>query len=203
MGIDINGRVARTITSEAGLKTYYEHLNHWRVCYGNTNPLVVPTQAEALEYLKLQEEKNTFFFCNDQDSRRKQRQLAANDTKYDWRPRKSGQETSVGIISPAGEQLLPSSFAEVFTQFDSINDKPEFIPVSDGQAWGLVSSTTPPVLMTDFKYIRGEKRCVSGRDERGLGDWFGGQGVGRGLVVGGGKTKRFTGVKRSWQTVCT
>lgn len=58
MGIDINGRVARTITSEAGLKTYYEHLNHWRVCYGNTNPLVVPTQAEALEYLKLQEEKN-------------------------------------------------------------------------------------------------------------------------------------------------
>lgn len=49
----------------------------------------------------------------------------------------------------------------------------------------------------------GEKRCVSGRDERGLGDWFGGQGVGRGLVVGGGKTKRFTGVKRSWQTVCT
>ena len=53
MGIDINGRVARTITSDAGLKTYYEHLNHWRVCYGNTNPLVVPTQAEALEYLKL------------------------------------------------------------------------------------------------------------------------------------------------------
>ena len=51
--------------------------------------------------------------------------------------------------------------------------------------------------------LRGEKRCVGGRDERGLGDWFGGQGVGRGLVVGGGKTKRFTGVKRSWQTVCT
>ena len=55
--IDSCGRVARTITSEAGLKAYYEHLNHWRVCYGNTNPLVVPTQAEALEYLKLQEEK--------------------------------------------------------------------------------------------------------------------------------------------------
>lgn len=53
------------------------------------------------------------------------------------------------------------------------------------------------------EHVRGEKRCVSGRDERGLGDWFGGQGVGRGLVVGGGKTKRFTGVKRSWQTVCT
>ena len=43
--------------------------------------------------------------------------------------------------------------------------------------------------------VRGEKRCVSGRDERGLGDWFGGQGVGRGLVEGGGKTKRFAGVK--------
>lgn len=43
--------------------------------------------------------------------------------------------------------------------------------------------------------LRGEKRCVSGRDERGLGDWFGGQGVGRGLVEGGGKTKRFAGVK--------
>ncbi len=44
-------------------------------------------------------------------------------------------------------------------------------------------------------HVRGEKRCVSGRDERGLGDWFGGQGVGRGLVEGGGKTKRFAGVK--------
>ena len=45
------------------------------------------------------------------------------------------------------------------------------------------------------EYVRGEKRCVSGRDERGLGDRFGGQGVGRGLVEGGGKTKRFAGVK--------
>lgn len=150
--IDSCGRVARTITSEAGLKAYYEHLNHWRVCYGNTNPLVVPTQAEALEYLKLQEEKNSFFFCNDQDSRIKKRLLEVYETQYDWRPRKSGQETSVGIISPTGEQLLPNSFADIFTQFDAINDKPEFIPVSDGQAWGLVSSTTPPVLMTDFKY---------------------------------------------------
>ena len=49
--------------------------------------------------------------------------------------------------------------------------------------------------VVNYTKYGGEKRCVSGRDERGLGDWFGGQGVGRGLVEGGGKTKRFAGVK--------
>lgn len=150
--IDINGRVVYPITSEVGQKGYYDHLDYWRVCYKNTDPLIVPTQENALEYLKLQAERDKFYFCDDKESRRKKRQLTAYDTRYDWRPQKSGDDTFVGIISPTGEQLLPNSFADVFTQFDAINSKLEFIPVSNGEAWGIVSLTSPPVLMTDFKY---------------------------------------------------
>ena len=145
-------RVVYPITSEDDQKGYYNHLNYWRVCYDNTNQLIIPTQEDASEYIKLQAERDKFYFCDDKESRRKKHQLTVYDTRYDWRPQKSGDDTFVGIISPTGEQLLPNSFADVFTQFDAINSKPEFIPVSNGEAWGLVSLTNPPVLMTDFKY---------------------------------------------------
>lgn len=114
--------------------------------------MIIPTQEDAEEYLKLQAEKDKFYFCDDKESRIKNRQLTVYDTRYDWRPQRSGDDTFVGIISPAGEQLLPNSFADVFTQFDAINNKPEFIPVSNGEAWGLVSLTNPLVLMANFKY---------------------------------------------------
>ncbi len=145
-------QIAYPITSEVGQKCYYDHLDYWRVCYKNTDPLIVPTQEDALEYVKLQAEKDKFYFLDDKESRRKKRQLETYDTRYDWRPKKSGDDTFVGLISPTGEQLLPNSFADVFSQFDAINSKPEFIPVSNGEAWGLISLTNPPVLMTDFKY---------------------------------------------------
>ena len=147
----IDGTVC-SITSEIGQKNYYDHLNHWRVCYQNSNPLIIPTKEDALEYLRLKAEKDKFCFCNDRESRRRYRQLEAYDTQYDWRPKKSGDDIFIGLISPTGEQLLPNSFADVFTQFDAINSTPQFIPVSNGEAWGLVSLTNPPVLMTDFKY---------------------------------------------------
>lgn len=150
--IDFCQRVVYPITSEAGQKDYYEHLNYWRVCYQNTNPLIVPSHEDALNYLKLQAEKDTFYFCDDKESRRKIRQLKTYDTQYDWRPKKSGDDTFVGIISPTGEQLLPNSFADVFTQFDAITLRPEFIPVSNGEAWAIVSLSNPHVLMVDFQY---------------------------------------------------
>lgn len=150
--IDINGRVVYPITSEVGQSGYYDHLNYCRVCYDNINQLIIPTQEDALEYIELQAEKDKFYFLDDKESRRKKRQLEAYDTRYDWRPQKSGNDTFVGIISPTGEQLLPNSFADVFIQFDAINSKPDFIPVSNGETWGLVALTNPTVLMTDFKY---------------------------------------------------
>ena len=150
--IDCYGRIVYPITSEVGQKDYYEHLNYWRVCYDNTNPLIAPTQEDALEYMRLQEIGNKLYCCTDKDSRKKLRQLEIYDTQYDWRPRKSGDDTFAGLISPMGEQLLPDSFADVFTQFDAINSKPIFVPVSNGEAWALVSLSNPHVLMTDFQY---------------------------------------------------
>lgn len=151
-GIEIFGRGVFPITPLEWQKNYYDHLNHWRVCYQNSNPLIIPTKEDALEYLRLKAEKDKFYFCNDKESRRKYRQLEVYDTQYNWRPQISVDGTFVGIISPTGEQLLPNSFADIFIQFDAINNKPDFIPVSNGEAWGLVSLTNPSVLMADFKY---------------------------------------------------
>ena len=88
--------------------------------------------------MRLQEMGNKLYCCTDKESRKILRQLRVYNSQYDWRPRKSGDETFVGLISPTGEQLLPDSFADVFTQFDAINCKPSFVPVYDGEAWALV-----------------------------------------------------------------
>lgn len=150
--IDTHGRIVYPVTSEAGQRDYYEHLNYWRVCYANTNPLVVPSREEALEYLSLLAEKKSFLFDKAKESHEKYRRLEAYNTRYDWRPQKSGDDKFVGLISPTGERLLPDSFADVFTQFDAINHKPIFVPVSNGEAWALVSLSEPHILMTDFQY---------------------------------------------------
>lgn len=168
--IQSHGRIVYPVTSEEGQKDYYEHLDHWRVCYANTNPLIVPTQEDVQEYMRLREMENNLWGCTDKESRKKLRQLEIYNTQYDWRPRKSGDGTFVGLVSPTGEQLLPDSFADVFTQFDAINGKPIFVPVSNGEAWALVSLSNPPVLMTDFQYSaiipeRGERRLFFVQDK--------------------------------------
>ena len=56
--IDFRGRIVDPITSEAGQKDYYEHLNHWRVCFDNANPLIVPTREDAKVYMRLLEIEN-------------------------------------------------------------------------------------------------------------------------------------------------
>ena len=119
----------------------------------------------------MQKMENKLYCCTDKESRKKLRQLEIYNSQYDWRPRKSGDETFVGLISPTGEQLLPDSFADVFTQFDAINSKPSFVPVSDGKAWALGSLTNPHVLMTDFQYNaiipeRWERRLLFVQDKR-------------------------------------
>ena len=150
--IEYRGRIVYPITSEDGQKDYYEHLNYCRACYDQTNPLIVPSSGDVQEYLCLLEIENKLYCCTDRGVHKKLRQLEVYKTRYDWRPRKSGNGNSVGLISPTGEQLLPDSFADVFTQFDAINSKPSFVPVSNGEAWALVSLSDPHVLMTDFKY---------------------------------------------------
>lgn len=150
--IQSHGHIVDRITSEEGQKDYYEHLSYWRVCYANTNPLIVPTQEDMQEYMRLREMENNLWGCTDKESRKKLRQLEIYNTQYDWRPRKSGDSTFVGLVSPTGEQLLPNSFADVFTQFDAINSRPVFVPVSNGEAWALVSLSNPHILMTCFQY---------------------------------------------------
>lgn len=169
--LEYHCRIVYPITTETGQKDYYEHLNYWRVCYQNNNPLILPSQEDAQEYMRLRKMKNKLYCCTDKESRKKLRQLEIYNSQYDWRPRKSGDETLVGLISPTGEQLLPDSFADVFTQFDAINSKPSFVPVSDGKAWALVSLTNPHVLMTDFQYNaiipeRWERRLLFVRDKK-------------------------------------
>jgi hypothetical protein len=102
--------------------------------------------------MRLLEIENKLYCCADKESRKLLRQLKIYETQYDWRPRKSGDDTFVGLVSPTGEQLLPDSFADVFAQFDAINGKPIFVPVSNGEAWALVSLSNPHVLMTGFQY---------------------------------------------------
>ncbi len=75
-------------------------------------------------YMRLLEIENKLYCCADKESRKLLRQLKIYETQYDWRPRKSGDDTFVGLVSPTGEQLLPDSFADVFAQFDAINGKP-------------------------------------------------------------------------------
>jgi len=48
--------------------------------------------------------------------------------------------------------LLPNNFEDVFIQFDAVNDKPDFVPVSNGKGWALISLGPSPVLMTEFCY---------------------------------------------------
>ena len=150
--IEYYGRIVYPITSEEGQMAYYKHLNYWRVCYQNNNQLIYPSLDDAQEYMRLMEMENKLYGCTDKGSRKKLRQLNIYNTQYDWRPRKSGDDTFVGLVSPTGEQLLPESFADVFIQFDAINSKPIFVPVSNGEAWALVSLSQPHILMTDFQY---------------------------------------------------
>lgn len=86
------------------------------------------------------------------EKRRDRQKIQLYDSRYDWRPHKSGENGFVGFVSPTGEQLLPEFFVDVFTQFDAINHQPDFVPVFNGKAWALVSLSSPPVLLTDFIY---------------------------------------------------
>ena len=169
--IEYRGRIVYPITSEIGQSDYYEHLNRWRVCYDRTEPLIVPSHEDVQGYMRLREMKNNLWGCTDKGSCKKLRQLEIYNTQYDWRPRKSGDDKFVGLVSPTGEQLLPNSFADVFSQFDAINGKPIFVPVSNGEAWALVSLSNPPVLITDFQYSaiipeRWERRLFFVQDKK-------------------------------------
>lgn len=150
--IKISGRCVAPITSAEGQGDYYEHHNFWRTCYQNTNRLITPTLEEAREYLRLKAEVHKPLSCQDKKSEIIYHKLDIYNSRYDWRPIKSRGNNFVGLVAPTGEQLLPQYFADVFTEFYAITDRPPFIPVSNGEAWALVSLTDPPILMTDFRY---------------------------------------------------
>lgn len=142
--IVFHGRYVELITSEAGQRDYYDHLNHWRTCWNNTKPYLIPTQEDAAEYLMLKAVKPGHKPEEFPETRRERRKLQLYDSRYDWRPHKSGGNGFVGLVSPTGEQLLPEFFVDVFTQFDAINHKPDFVPVfiRSGMGFGLAVVTS-------------------------------------------------------------
>lgn len=169
--IDFHGRCVAQITSEEGQRDYYNHFKHWRTCCYNDNPCLIPSQDDAVEYLRLKSIKPTYEPKESPQKRRDQRQLQLYTSRYDWRPHKSEGNGFVGLVSPIGEQLLPEFFVDVFIQFDAINHKPDFVPVFNGVAWALVSLSSPPVLLTDFIYStiipeRWEQTIFFVQDER-------------------------------------
>lgn len=150
--IRVNGRLVDRITSEEGRLHYYDHLKYWRTCVVNTNPVISPTIPQALEYQELKNQKGSLAPWGDLEERKRYRKLQLYDSRYDWRPQLSGSEGKHGLVHPDGREILPEYFADVFTQFDAVNQPPAFIPVSDGEAWGLVAVSSHPILVKDFIY---------------------------------------------------
>lgn len=144
------GRYVVPVTTLRGQRDYYDYMNYWHSCVRNTNLRILSTDEEVKEYLTLKEEKPSMF--GKLEERKRYRKLQAYENNYNWRPQKCGEPHKVGLVSPTGEQLLPNIFEDVFTQFDAINDRPNFVPVSNGEGWALVSLGMAPVLMTEFRY---------------------------------------------------
>ena len=138
------------ITTPQGLRNYYDYMNYWHSCVHNTNHRILPTKDEVCEYLNLKEENPSML--GNLAERKKYNKLQAYENNYDWRPKKSGDTHFIGLVSPSGEQLLPNIFEDIFTQFDAMKDIPMFIPVSNGEAWAIISIGSSPVLMTEFRY---------------------------------------------------
>ncbi len=146
------GRHIIPITTPQGQREYYDYMNYWRSCVQNQNLRHSPTRENAHEFLRLIEDKHPTLNIRDIIRRKRERILNVYENRYDWRPKKYEENNLIGLISPTGEQLLPNMFEDVFTQFDAIKNKPNFIPVSNGDAWALISLTTAPVLVTEFRY---------------------------------------------------
>lgn len=150
--ISVHGRIVDRITSDDGQLHYYDHFNYWRSCVSNTNPVISPTPRQAIEYQQLIAEKDKLDMWGNLDMRRKYRKLALYNCRYDWRPHLSGDEGLRGLILPDGRELLPEKFVDIFTQFDAFNHLPHFIPVFNGEAWGLIAPSSPLIMVTDFIY---------------------------------------------------
>lgn len=167
--VNLFGRDVIPITTMQSQRNYYDHMNYWRSCCHNTNIRILPTEEEVGEYLNLKEEKPSMF--GHLAERKRYNKLQAYENNYDWRPHKSGEAHSVGLVSPTGEQLLSNNFDDIFIQFDAVNDKPDFIPVSNGEGWALVSLGSAPALMTEFRYAaiipeRWERRMFFVQDNK-------------------------------------
>lgn len=150
--IHFHGRLVGKVTSEEGQKHYYEHLDHWRDGISENEFVISSTPEDAAAYLQLKSVKDELFSSKEPEDKEKRYQFNIYDSRYDWRPHKTGESPRYGLATPDGRSLLPEKYADIFTQFDAINQIPEFLPVFDGEAWGLVSLSSPSILMADFRY---------------------------------------------------
>lgn len=149
-GIEIFGRVVHQITSDVGRETYYDFKNYSRgCCAGRQKRVFVPSKDEALEFIKLQD-----FFSSGRlgDDRMKYRRYRTLKNDYDWRTKIIGEEGARGLKAPTGDIVLPAIFHDVFAEFDAVQSRPGLIPVSNGKAWGIVTSGENPLLVVDFRY---------------------------------------------------
>ena len=148
--IEYKGRIVDQITSEEGQRNYFDRFNFTR-CYARS-PVIKPTQDEAIEYKRLRSLVNNHTLSPCKKNCEDWHKYEKYHYYYDWRPHKYVDKKGVGLLTPDGRELLPAKFNDIFIQFDAINQIPEFIPVYNGKAWGLVSLSSPPILVVDFKY---------------------------------------------------
>lgn len=149
--VKLFGRYVVPITTYKGLRDYYVHMNYCGSSMQNRILRHSPTRENAHEYMRLIEDKHPILIA-DIIRRKRERILNVFENRYDWRPEKYEENNFIGLVSPTGQQLLPNMFDDVFTQFNALKDKPNFIPVSNGNGWALVSLGTTPVLVTEFRY---------------------------------------------------
>ena len=148
--IEAFGRIVLPITSIEGQEHYYDYMNTWNSCVVNNNERIRPTREQAEDYMRLREENPSLF--GDIQERNRYEKLQVYENRYDWRPIKSGEKHSVGLVSPSGEELLPNIFEDVFTCFNSMTGNQKIVPVYNGEAWALATLDKSPVLITDFRY---------------------------------------------------
>lgn len=148
---ELLGRWVFPVTDGERLEEYYGHLAVWRYTT-ESFPRTVPTREDALEYVWLRGIENSLIMGDEWETRKKYKRLKLLTRRYDWRPQKVREVDGVGLIAPTGEALVPPYFGDVFDQFDAISGRPEFIPVSDGENWAIISVSDPPGLLTEFSY---------------------------------------------------
>ena len=151
--IEFRNRIVDPITTVQGRQHYYDFWDYWRVCYSTENKCLLPTIAEAKEYIRLSMQEESLKVQNSFEARKKLVNLRNYKTKYDWRPQLKGSKGAYGFYTPDGIKMLSPTYHNIFRHFDAYSThQPYFIPVFNGTHWGMVSLFDKPERVLEFKY---------------------------------------------------